>query len=632
MLAEAAIEAAAPALDAALGRALALVLPPPSLTVSEWADANRMLSGESSAEPGRWRTDKAPYQRGILDAFNDPSVDEVVVMSSAQVGKTEILNNVVGYFLDQDPCPVLVLQPTLDMAEAWSRDRLAPMIRDTACLAARVADPKSRDSGNTMLHKSFPGGNLDIVGANSPASLASRPKRILLCDEPDRYPVSAGAEGDPISLARKRTATYWNRKVGMFSTPTIKGASRIESAFEGSDQRRYFVPCTGCGCEQTMRWENVHWDKADDGRHQPDTARLECEQCGKHLGDADKARMLPRGHWQATAEFHGVAGFHLNELYSPWVPLSKIVREFLDAKRMPETHKTWINTALGETWEDDGEQLEEEFLLARRQPYAADPLPDGVAVLTAGVDVQDDRIELEVAGWGRGQERWSIDYRVLNGDPARPEVWLALDDILSGTWTAPSGLPVRIASVCIDTGGHRTQEVYKYCKPRYRSRVFAIKGMPGSGRPIVSRPTKNNRLNVPLFSIGVDTAKELIVARLRITEAGPGYYHFPARYPDEYFAQLTAEKRAVRYVKGHPVVQWIKTRARNEALDCAVYSLAALELLNANLDRLADRMDAAEKPEPAPEPVKPDGFDLVMPAPKPAPSRQSSRPIKRPLW
>lgn len=600
-------------LDAAIGRACRLALPPPKLTVSNWADANRTLSPEASAEPGRWRTDKAPYQRGIMDAFNSPDVSDVVVMSSAQVGKTEVLNNVLGYFIDQDPCPVMLMLPTLELAESWSRDRLAPMVRDTACLAGRIADPKTRDSNNTILHKSFPGGNLDIVGANSPASMSSRPKRVVLCDEVDRFPASAGGEGDPVALARKRTTTYWNRKVGLFSTPTLKGASRIELAFEQSDQRRFFVPCTGCGHFQTLRWESVKWEKDGEPRLQHLSAYIACEECGKRLTDADKAKMIARGEWRATAEFSGVAGFHVNELYSPWVPLASVVEEFLKAKGSPETLRVWTNTALGELWEDEGEQVEVDQLLSRRQPYSSNPLPAGVALITAAVDVQDDRLEIEVAGWGRGQERWSLEFIVLPGDPSRPDVWARLDEVLTRTWETATGVILRIASACVDSGGHHSNEVYRFCKPRYSRRVYAIRGVAGTGRPIVSRPTVNNKIGCRLFSIGVDTAKELIMARLKITESGPGYWHFPASYGEEYFSQLTSEKRAIRYEKGVRKVVWVKVRTRNEALDCAVYNQAALDLLNVNLDRLARKIEGDEKKAgPEPEPESSNGTDALV--------------------
>ena len=319
--------------------------PPPKLTVSEWADMYRQLSSESSAEAGRWSTSRAEYQRGMMDAVSDPMIETVVLMTAAQVGKTELINNVVGFHIHQDPAPMLVVQPTLEMAQTWSKDRLAPAIRDTAVLAERIADPRARDSGNTTLHKVFPGGHVTACGANSPSSLASRPCRVILCDEVDRYPISAGSEGDPVGLAKRRSATFWNRKIILVSTPTDKGASRIEQAFAESDQRRYFVKCVDCGEHQTLKWSNVRWE-----HDRPATACYVCEHCGSLWDDAQRFRAIRYGEWRATAAGDGkTAGFHLSALYSPWTPLEDSVRDFLASKRDPMRLKTWVNTFLGET-------------------------------------------------------------------------------------------------------------------------------------------------------------------------------------------------------------------------------------------------------------------------------------------
>lgn len=306
-------------------KALQVLKPPPNLTVSDWADAERKLSPEASAEPGQWITSRAEYQRGIMNAFSDPTIETVVVMSSAQVGKTEILNNVIGYHVAQDPSPMLVVQPTLDMAQTWSKDRLAPMLRDTPVLSGLVKDPRARDSGNTTLHKVFPGGHITSCGANSPASLASRPVRIVLCDEVDRYPLSAGSEGDPVSLARKRATTFWNRKIGLFSTPTVKGVSRIEQAWEESDKRRFHVACPDCETYQPLIWAQVSWTE-------PHDARYTCSHCGSLWDDGQRVRSIRKGKWIASGETKKVAGFHLSGLYSPWTPLADAVEDFLQAK------------------------------------------------------------------------------------------------------------------------------------------------------------------------------------------------------------------------------------------------------------------------------------------------------------
>ena len=320
-----------------------------------------------------------------MDAFSDHDVSEVVIMSSAQVGKTEFLNNVLGYHVHQDPSPILLLQPTLEMAETYSKDRLAPMIRDTPALNELIKDPRARDSGNTLLKKNFPGGFLAMAGSNSPSSLASRPCRIVLCDEVDRYPASAGTEGDPVNLARKRTATFLNRKICLTSTPTEKGKSRIEIAYEASDKRRYAVPCPHCDEMQPLDWSNVKWDK-----DKPETAHYVCRECGCVIDHKEKVKMLKGGEWVAGAPFKGVAGFHLSELYSPWRTWAEVAIDFLQAKQQPELLKTWVNTSLGETWEESGEKADPDILYSRREEYT-DP-PEDVLLVVASVDTQDDRL------------------------------------------------------------------------------------------------------------------------------------------------------------------------------------------------------------------------------------------------
>lgn len=559
--------------------------PPPKLTISEWADEYRKLSPESSAEPGSWNTSRAEYQRGIMDALSDPYIETVVVMSSAQVGKTEILNNAVGYFISQDPSPMLVVQPTLDMAQTWSKDRLAPMLRDTPILGGLVKDPRSRDSGNTTLHKVFPGGHVTACGANSPSSLASRPVRNVFCDEVDRYPVSAGTEGDPVSLAKKRSATFWNRKILLVSTPTNKGASRIENAYEESDQRKYHVPCPHCHFEQPLVWSSVKWEL-----DRPDTAQYCCSECGGLWDDAQRARAIKRGKWVTDLKTGKIAGFHLSALYSPWTPLEDGVRDFLEAKKQPATLRVWVNTFLGETWEDQGEQVDDYDLSSRSEDWG-DLIPEDVVLLTAGVDCQDDRLEAEIVGWGKDEESWSIAYKVIHGDPSSPAVWRELDEFINQSFDHKIGEEMIVRATCIDSGGHHTQSVYKYVAPREGKRIFAIKGIGGEGKPIMGKPSKNNIGKVKLFPVGVDTAKELLFSRFRIAEPGPGYCHFPIGRDDEYFKQLTAEKIATRYHKGFAKREFVKTRTRNEALDVRVYAMAALALLNVNLTSLYKRME-----------------------------------------
>ena len=563
------------------GAAMEQLKPPPRLSVAEWADLERRLDSQSSAEPGRWITARAEYQRGIMDACSDPSVKEVVVMCAAQLGKSEILLNTIGYHMAHDPAPILMMQPTVDMAQSFSKDRVtAGLLRSTPALRGKVKDSKAKDANNTTLHKVFPGGALSLVGANSPSSLASRPIRVVLCDEVDRYPPSAGEEGDPISLAKRRAATFWNRKIIEVSTPTNRGASRIELAYEESDKRKFMVPCHDCGERQELVWSQVQWTD-------PKNPHYACEHCGSCWTDANRNRAIARGEWVATKPFNGMAGFHLSALYSPWVVLADAVEEFLASKKDPMRLKTFVNTFLGETWEDQGEGVDDVEIAKRREDY--EDMPDQVVMLTAGVDVQDDRLEVEVVGWGAGEESWSIDYRVLHGDPSSPQLWQQLDEVLLRTFEHPIGKPMIIRATCVDSGGHHTRAVYNYAKTRAGHRVFAIKGVGGEGKPIVGRPSKNNIGKVPLYPVGVDTAKEMFYARLRMEEPGPGYCHFHQRLDDEHFRQLTAEKQVIRYHKGYPKRGWIKTRTRNEALDVRIYAIAALAILNVNLDNIAKR-------------------------------------------
>ena len=563
------------------GAAMEQLKPPPRLSVAEWADLERRLDSQSSAEPGRWITARAEYQRGIMDACSDPSVKEVVVMCAAQLGKSEILLNTIGYHMAHDPAPILMMQPTVDMAQSFSKDRVtAGLLRSTPALRGKVKDSKAKDANNTTLHKVFPGGALSLVGANSPSSLASRPIRVVLCDEVDRYPPSAGEEGDPISLAKRRAATFWNRKIIEVSTPTNRGASRIELAYEESDKRKFMVPCHDCGERQELVWSQVQWTD-------PKNPHYACKHCGSCWTDANRNRAIARGEWVATKPFNGMAGFHLSALYSPWVVLADAVEEFLASKKDPMRLKTFVNTFLGETWEDQGEGVDDVEIAKRREDY--EDMPDQVVMLTAGVDVQDDRLEVEVVGWGAGEESWSIDYRVLHGDPSSPQLWQQLDEVLLRTFEHPIGKPMIIRATCVDSGGHHTRAVYNYAKTRAGHRVFAIKGVGGEGKPIVGRPSKNNIGKVPLYPVGVDTAKEMFYARLRMEEPGPGYCHFHQRFDDEHFRQLTAEKQVIRYHKGYPKRGWIKTRTRNEALDVRIYAIAALAILNVNLDNIAKR-------------------------------------------
>ncbi|DAB40795.1 MAG TPA: terminase [Sulfurovum sp. UBA12169] len=565
-----------------------VVKPPKKLTVSEWADEYRQLSSEASSESGKWRTSRAEYQRGIMNAVSDPTVHTIVFMSSAQVGKTELLLNIIGYFVDQDPSPMLLLQPTLDMAQAFSKDRLAPMTRDTKVLTNKIKDSKAKDSGNTILHKTFSGGHITMAGANSPASLASRPVRVVMCDEVDRYPASAGAEGDPVNLAIKRSTTFWNKKTILVSTPTVKDISRIEVAYEASDQRKYYVPCQECNEGQVLVWKNVVFND------QPDTAKYYCEKCGVGMDDTALWNAIKKGEWRATKPFNGVAGFWLNEIYSPWVTLKEMAKNFMEAKKSQYTLKTFINTSLGETWiEDQGKQIEDDNLLKNCEDYMA--IPNEAVILTCGIDVQDDRLEGEIKAWGKGHESWGIKPFRIEGIPSQSQIWNDLDNIIDAIYIREDGVELRVSCTCIDSGGHFTDQVYNYCKKREHKRVFAIKGSSVIGKPLISRPSTSNKGKVKLFTLGTDTAKELIFSRLNLEEFGEGFMHFNKNYDEEYFKQLTSEKLVTTFSKGRPLRIWKPTRPRNEALDYTVYNLAALAILNPNYEKIQENLKPAQK-------------------------------------
>lgn len=543
-----------------------------------------------------------------MDAVNDPEVWKIVLKKSGQITGTEtLLNNVTGYFIDQDPCPIMHIHPTLDMAEAFSKDRFAPMLRDTPALAALVGDAKSRDSNNTILHKSFIGGAVvTMVGANSPASLASRPIRILIITEPDRFPESAGREGDPVQLGIKRTVTFWNRVIILEGTPTIKDHSKIDAEYQNSDQRVNLVPCPHCQTPQELKWEKLSWEKeksktGKDIGHKPETALYICEHCACLIEAHQKTEMIANGAWLATAEFKGIAGFRINELYSHTITWADMVENFLVAKKFPETLKVFVNTSLGEVWEAKGDEVSDLPLFNRREQYAAE-VPAGVLVLTTSVDVQKDRLEVETTGWGLGEQNWRVKYTILPGDPSGWDIWdNHLDPLLTMPFRHESGIDLYNACVTIDSGGHHAQMVYEYCKRKQPARFYPIKGSSMAGKPVVSKMSQNNKLNVRMFILGTDTAKDLIFGRLQsITSPGPGYTHFPMEYGeadtplDDYFKRLTSEHCITKFLNGQSRRVWVKKsqRAKNEPVDLSVYNYAAFKILNIDLESVAANFQA----------------------------------------
>lgn len=568
--------------------------PPPRLTVSQWADAHRMLDS-TSPWPGPWRTSRTPYLREIMDSLSPrDGVERVVLMKGAQVGGTEVILNFAGYIMAHAPAPAILVQPSVEMAKRFSKQRLDSLIENSPVLRSRVKDPRSRDSGNTMLMKEFPGGVLIMTGANSAVGLRSLPARFVLADELDGWPLDADGEGDPLSLAVKRAAMFGSkRRILAVSTPTVEGHSRIEALFKESDQRRFFVPCPRCGHMQFLVWDNVKWPEG-----KPLEARYRCAECEYLIANHEKSYMLPRGEWRATADGDGrTRGYHLPSQYAPVGSISwgELARDFVAASKSRELLQVFVNTVLGETWRDEATiPVEADALHARRAAYV--DAPNGVVVVTCGVDVQDDRLELELVGWGRDEESWGLGYHVLHGDPGAPDVWGDLDRLLARQVQHESGPMLPVSAACIDSGGHHSESVYQFCWPRMPRRIWAVKGVSGFGRPVFPRKASKGFNKAPLFLVGVDAAKEKVYSKLRVGEPGPGFCHFPLGYSRDYFEMLTAERISTRQRNGFPERVWIKPGgARNEALDCRAYALAALHGLYQagwKLSTLADNLEA----------------------------------------
>ena len=532
-----------------------------------------------------------------MDALSpSSSYEKVVFMKGAQIGGTEAGNNWIGYIIDQAPGPMLVVQPTVEMGKRWSKGRLAPLIEDTICLHGKVKDPRSRDSGNTVQSKEFPGGQVVITGANSAVGLRSMPVRYLFLDEVDAYPPDANSEGDPLTLAIQRTSTFARRKIFIVSTPTIKGLSRIEKEFSETDQRYFFVPCPFCGHFQILKWENLHHDK------EHSKSFYACECCKGNIEEHFKTDMLRKGEWRATCEekiSEKVIGFHLSSLYSPvgWMSWDTCIKNYETAKNDEQLLKAWTNTTLGLTWEEKGEAPDWGILFDRREKYRIGVVPKGGYVLTAGVDVQNDRLEIEIVAWGKNRESWSVDYRIIYGSPTTKEPWEKLTEILNEDFESEDGVFRKINMLAIDTG-FSTQEVYAWVRAQSIHNVMAIKGTDNSLVPL-NAPTKvdvNIRgkkitNGVRLWKVGVSILKSELYGWLKKTrnEDGSipyGYMHFP-EYATEYFKQLTAEQLVTKIVKGYPKREWQKTRDRNEALDCRIYARAAAIALG--IDRWTDQ-------------------------------------------
>lgn len=598
--------------------------PLPKTSVSQWADNYRMLSSGISAEPGKWKTSRAPYQKDIMNAFTEPGIHRVVVKSSSQIGKSDMMNNVIGRFAHLDPCAIMMIQPTIDMAQDYSKTRIAPMIRDTKVLNNLFYDVKSRDANNTILSKVFPGGRLIMCGANSPAGLASRPIRILLADEVDRFPDSAGTEGDPVDLAAKRMTTFWNSCMGLFSTPTNEGTSRIDEEYLAGTQEEWQHKCPNCGEYHLLRHIDMTVDykeiKTPSGKKTVivNDVKWRCPHCGFSFSEKEM-KQTPQKYISRNKDAlkNGIRSFFVNGFTSPWMTWSKIMREWLEAKGDPEREKVITNTVFGESYKQKGAFEDEQIFLRRRESYGAE-LPNGVLLLTAAIDTQDNRLEYEVVGWGKEEECWGIRKGIVLGAPNQARTWKEIDNILDKTYHFADGKGLKVVRTFIDSGGHYTSDVYNYCQKNFHKQRFAIKGRGGPGIPLIYKIAKANNAKAPLILLGVDDGKQQIMDRLSIDSPGPLYFHFPKDegikelsnrgYDDLYFKGIISEHKKVYKRNGVLREVWETTKnVRNEPLDLRNYNLACMKSLKPDwvkLEMLVNGMSETEVKRAVAKPQK----------------------------
>ena len=603
-------------LNKAMRKALSGMTPPDDLTVTQWAEAKRRLSAESAAEPGPWRTERTPYLREPMDAFTDPKVRHIVMVAASQVGKSEFLNNCIGYIIDEDPGSILFVHPTTIDAQEYSKLRIAPMLRDSPALKQKIAAPKSRDSHNTILQKAYPGGILTMCGSTEAHALASKPIRYVFGDERDRWATSAGNEGDPWDLAMARQTTFYNAKAVEVSTTTIKNASAIEAAYYTGTMERWNSKCPHCGEYHEIRWSDIRFEYDENIVSHKKTYKVKkvyytCPGCGCISTEAEMKRAPAK--WIAEnpeAYGQGTRSFWLNAFVSQWASWESIVLKYLNALGSTERMQVVFNTCFGEPWEDRGDIEDEDSLLARREDYGKDKngepveLPPGVLVLTAGVDTQDDRMEYEIVGHGFFGETWGIEKGIVMGRPDDDATWNKLDEVVfDRVMRFENGVGLRVSMSFVDEGGHFTQSVRAQCNARISKKVFCIKGMPGQDKPYISPPKKQkifvNQIAVGTcwqYQLGVDSGKEIIMDNLRVQTPGQRYCHFPKRddYGSAYFAGLLSETKVYDPNKKQPW-QWKKIpgHERNEALDCRNYAMAAFKALPKNLDEIDRQIKAA---------------------------------------
>ena len=620
--------------------------PPADLTVSQWAERNRRLSAEASAETGAWRNDRTPYLVEIMDTFTDPKVRRTVMVAASQVGKSEFELNCIGYIIDEDPGSILFIHPTEGDAREFSKLRVAPMIRDCAVLRKKVADPKNRDSTNTIKQKAYPGGILTMCGSTEAHALASKPIRYVIGDERDRWARSAGTEGDPWKLAMASQKTFYNAKALEVSTPTIKGASAIEESYAAGTMERWCSRCPHCGGYHEIKWSQIRFEYdvntvAGKKTYKVNEVKYVCPECG--CISSEYAMKHAPAKWIADnpeAYEKGCRSFWLNAFVSQWASWESIVQEFLDAQGKPSELQVVYNTSFGELWEDRGDLMDEDGFLSRREEYGTlengDPveLPDGVLVLTCGVDTQDNRLEYEVKGYGHFSECWGIRKGIIMGRPDDPETWRHLDEVIDHVYKFRDGIGLKISLTFVDEGGHFTQDVREQCANRIGKHVFCIKGVAGIDKPYTSPPkqmkiikdTPAGRKMVGTcwqYQIGVDAGKQMIFDNLKVENPGPRYCHFPKNdeYGPKYFNGLLSETLKYDTTKKQPW-QWVKIpgHERNEVLDITNYAHAAFKSLSVNLDQVERKLLAA-RGKTVPE-LQSTTTTTTKPLPKPKKTRR----------
>lgn len=581
--------------------------PDPLQTVAEWAD-ERLHLPSFAPVPGQWRTSRTPFLRDIMECLSPRHrCRKVVFMKPVQIGGTQVAVNWVGYTMDRSPTAMLFYEPTIDMAKRLTKEKIDPVIDATPELREKVKEAKSRDSGNTTYRKEYLGGFLNVLWANSASSSRSTSAPRIVADEVDEYEQDVGDQGHPCDLIEKRAAAYARYKIFELSTPTLETLSRIERDYQLGSQGRYHVPCPFCGHHQHLEWERLIYTFA--GVKRPEDAAYQCESCQQLISENYKSWMMDsqRAKWvHAYPErVEAVASFHLNLLYQPagWAyPWSRLAKEYVEAYEKMKagdvrSMKTFRNTILAQTWKEKIDKLEHQSLYERREIYDAD-VPRGVLFLTAAVDVQDNRLEAKIKGWGLGEESWSIAYRIFHGSPSLPAVWMQLTDWLQATYRHEAGMELRVEAVGVDTGGHHTKEAYLFVE-KYRGEIFALKGSSEPGAPPIPKrePKKHRSYRLRLYLLGTIALKDTIFGRLKLVEPGPGYLHFPRRdgYDQDYFEGLTSEVKKPKY-KSRSHVQigytYEKTRDRNEPLDLEVYNLAVFMLFNPDLKKRAAKLAA----------------------------------------